>query len=439
MSEVRYHSTRAAEGTPGVPFEEALLRGLAPDGGLYLPRPLLPLPQDWREATSPADLAARILPPYLGAARADVEQAFRAALDFPMPIEPLSRERYVLELFHGPTLAFKDVGARSMARLMAVAADRRGRRATVLVATSGDTGSAVADAFKGFDAVRVVLLYPEGRISEMQERQLAAARPGVQAFRVRGSFDDCQRLVKGAFADPALAPLGLSSANSINVGRLLPQALYYLWGALQIERLRGRHEELDVCVPSGNLGNVTAGVLAAGMGWAAGRFLVAHNVNDFFPDFLRSRAEAYAFRPTRATLSNAMDVGAPSNFERLLALAGEELPRMMWGASVDDAATLERMRTSDREDGYLPCPHTAVGLEAVERYRRESGEVKPVMVLATAHPSKFPDAVRRATGREAPRSEALDRLASVPRNALPLAPEPGALRDALLALDDVSP
>jgi threonine synthase len=434
VSEVLYHSTRADPGAPGVAFEEALLQGLAPDGGLYLPRPLLPLPPDWRDATSPADLGARILPPYLGAARAEVEPLLRAALDFAMPVIPLTRERYVLELFHGPTLAFKDVGARTMARLMVDAAARRGRRVTVLVATSGDTGSAVADAFQGFEGVRVVLLYPEGGVSEMQERQLVARRLGVQALRVRGSFDDCQRLVKGAFADPSLGTLGLTSANSINVGRLLPQALYYLWGALQVERLRGRREPLDVCVPSGNLGNVTAGMLAAGMGWEVGRFLVAHNVNDFFPDFLRSRAEAYAFRPTRATLSNAMDVGAPSNFERLLALSGPELPRRMWGTSVDDATTLERMRASDLEDGYLPCPHTAVGLEAVERYREETGRARPVMVLATAHPAKFPDAVRSATGREAPRNEVLEELASAPRNVAALPADAGALRDALLAL-----
>jgi threonine synthase len=175
-------------------------------------------------------------------------------------------------------------------------------------------------------------------------------------------------------------------------------------------------------------------MLAAGMGWEVGRFLVAHNVNDFFPDFLRSRAEAYAFRPTRATLSNAMDVGAPSNFERLLALSGPELPRRMWGTSVDDATTLERMRASDLEDGYLPCPHTAVGLEAVERYREESGRARPVMVLATAHPAKFPDAVRSATGREAPRNEVLEELASAPRNVAALPADAGALRDALLAL-----
>ncbi|MEJ2290449.1 MAG: threonine synthase [Deinococcales bacterium] len=436
MSEVRYHSTRGAADATGIGFEEALLRGLAPDGGLYLPRPVVPLPDDWREARGPADLAARLLPPYLGAPRREVEPLLEAALDFPMPVVPLAGERYVLELFHGPTLAFKDVGARTMARLMAGAAARRGERVTILVATSGDTGSAVADAFKGLEAVRVVLLYPEGMVSEIQERQLVVERPGVQAYRVSGSFDDCQRLVKGAFADPALAGLNLSSANSINVGRLLPQALYYLWGALQVARLREREEDLVVCVPSGNLGNLTAGVLAHRMGWSVGRFLAAHNVNDYFPDYLRAMAGPYDFRPTRATLSNAMDVGAPSNFERLHALLGEELRHLVWGVSVDDATTLARMRRSDAEDGYLACPHTAVGLEALERYREESSDRRPVMTLATAHPAKFPDAVRRATGREPPASKALDGLAARPARVIPLAADPDALRQALLTLHD---
>ncbi len=433
MSDVRYTSTRSAADHAGVAFEEALLRGLAPDGGLYLPRPVRPLPADWREAKGPADLAARVLPPYLGASRREVEPLLEAALDFAMPIVPLSRERFVLELFHGPTLAFKDVGARTMAQLMSGAAARRGERVTILVATSGDTGSAVADAFQGLETVRLVLLYPEGMVSEIQERQLVVARPGVQAYRVRGSFDDCQRLVKEAFADPALADLNLSSANSINVGRLLPQTLYYLWGAVQIERLRGRPEDLVVCVPSGNLGNLTAGVLAHRMGWSVARFLAAHNVNDFFPDFLRSKAEPYAFRPTRATLSNAMDVGAPSNFERLHALMGADLRHAVWGVAVDDAATLARMRRSDAEDAYLACPHTAVGLEAVERYRTETADRRPVMTLATAHPAKFPDAVRRATGHEPPTSSVLDALATKPTSVVPLEAQAAALREVLLA------
>ncbi len=430
---VRYHSTREQPGEAGVDFEAALLAGLAPDGGLYLPRPVPALPADWRDARSPADLGARVLPPYVGAEQAAVEPLLRDALDFPMPLVPLSRDRYVLELFHGPTLAFKDVGARTMARLLAAAARRRGERLTILVATSGDTGSAVADAFKGFELVRVALFYPEGMVSEMQERQLTVARPGVQAFRVRGSFDDCQRLVKGAFSDPALAGLRLSSANSINVGRLLPQSLYYLWGALQLGRLRGDAAEPVVAVPSGNLGNLTGGMLAARMGLGVKRFLAAHNVNDYFPEFLEGRASAYAFRPTRATLSNAMDVGAPSNFERLLALFGDALPQRVWGVSVDDDATLGRMADSAERDGYLPCPHTAVALEALERYRLRSGDARPAMVLASAHPAKFPDAVQRAIGRPAPRSATLDALLDAERRVEPLAADPAAVRQALLA------
>ncbi len=431
---VRYHSTRAPEGDPGVRFDEALLRGLAPDGGLYLPRPLPPLPEGWREAASPADLAARVLPPLLGSGRAQVEPLLRSALDFPMPLVPLSDDRYVLELFHGPTLAFKDVGARTMARLLAGAAVRRGATVTVLVATSGDTGSAVADAFQGLEGVRVVLLYPRGMVSEVQERQLIRVRPGVHAFRVEGSFDDCQRLVKGAFADPELEGLELSSANSINVGRLLPQAVYYLWGAARLAHDHGVGDDVVVCVPSGNLGNLTAGVLAERMGWGVGRFLAAHNANDFFPEFLGSRVAAYAFRPTIATLSNAMDVGAPSNFERLVALLGDELPERVWGTSVDDATTLARMRSSEADDGYLPCPHTAVGLEAVERYRRQTGDGRPALLIATAHPAKFPDAVRRATGHEPPRSATLDALVDAEVEVRPLAADAAALREILLGL-----
>lgn len=428
---VSYHSTRASGEAAGVDFETALMRGLAPDGGLYLPRPVLPLPAGWQASRSLPDLATLVLPPYLGVEREALEPLLQAALDFPLPLVPLARDRHVLELFHGPTMAFKDVGARTMARLTAAAAAHRGRSVTVLVATSGDTGSAVADAFKGLARVRVALLYPEDMVSEMQERQLVAARPGVQAFRVRGTFDDCQRLVKGAFSDPALAQLGLSSANSINIGRLLPQALYYLWGVARLGRSTGAPAPV-VTVPSGNLGNLTGGVLAEKMGMPVGRFVAAHNVNDFFPEFLEGRAEAYAFRPTRATLSNAMDVGAPSNFERLLALLGDALPERVWGVSVDDDATLGRMRTSARDDGYLPCPHTAVALEGLERYRAVSGDTRPAIVLATAHPAKFPDAVRRATGEPAPRSPQLEGLVDRQRNVLPLDAEPAALRAALL-------
>src|SRR5690606_28403658 len=221
-----YVSTRSPDAEP-VGFEHAMLAGLAPDGGLYLPTALPPVSDQWRSAGSPADVAAAVLPRLLELDPGDVHQVFSEALDFPLPVVELSRSRFVLELFHGPTAAFKDVGARSMARLMDRALARTGRRVTILVATSGDTGGAVADAFSGLETVAVAVLYPAGRVSDVQEQQLIARRDGVTAFAVDGSFDDCQRLVKAAFADPELTALGLSTANSINIARLLPQVVYY--------------------------------------------------------------------------------------------------------------------------------------------------------------------------------------------------------------------
>ncbi len=428
---VRYRSTRASRDAPGVTFEEALLRGLAPDGGLYLPDPVPPLPHDWAGASSLAALAAGVLAPLVGATAEELAPGMAQALAFPLPLRRLPRERYVLELFHGPTLAFKDVGARGMARLVERARARRGGRLTILVATSGDTGSAVADAFAGLEGIRVALLYPEGRVSALQERQIVKRRPGVRAFAVDGTFDDCQRLVKGAFADPALAGLGLSSANSINIGRLLPQTLYYLWGSIQLARLRGSDEPPLAVIPSGNLGNLTGGVLAARMGWPVRHFLAAHNANRYFPDFLAGRAQLYDFPATVATVSNAMDVGAPSNFERLYRLLGPSLADTVSAVTVDDTATIERMRLSAEQDDYLPCPHTAVGLEAVERYRAARGDHAPALVLATAHPAKFPDAVRRATGAEPPVAPALEALTGAPRRVRAIAATPAALRGAL--------
>ena len=437
---VSYRSTRAARDDACVTFETALLQGLAPDGGLYLPSTVPALPARWAEATSLADLALRLLPPFLGERASALEGPLEDALDLRVPVVEVAEGTFVLELFHGPTLAFKDVGARTMARLMERAVQRRGGRLTVLVATSGDTGSAVADAFSGLDAIRVALLYPDGLVSDVQERQLVAARPGVQAFAVRGDFDACQRLVKGAFADARLSHLGLTSANSINIGRLLPQALYYVWGYLQVARTLGWDlgsapgPACVAAVPSGNLGNLTGGVLAALMGLPLRRFVAAHNANDFFPDYLRGDAERYAFRPTIATLSNAMDVGAPSNFERLVTLLNDDLPRWVWGVSVDDATTLARMGATLARDGYLACPHTAVALEGLERFRAATHERAPALVLATAHPAKFPDAVARATGAPPPRAAALDDLVGGPTRVEPLEADSAALAAALLAL-----
>lgn len=429
-SSVRYRSTRGS--APEVTFEEALLQGLAPDGGLYLPTALPPADASWRRATHPAEVAAAVLPPLLGTAASDVEAVFRDALGFPLPVVAVDEDLYVLELFHGPTAAFKDVGARAMARLMDAALARRGRTATVLVATSGDTGGAVADAFAGLRAVRVAVLFPRGQVSGVQEAQLTAVRPGVTAFAVEGNFDDCQRMVKAALADPELAGLGLSTANSINVGRLLPQVVYYLWAVVQLEST-GEGRTPWFVVPSGNLGNLTAGLLAAELGGVAPGFVAAHNANDYFVRFLEGEAEPYGFAGSVRTLSSAMDVGGPSNFERLYALFGDGLRDRVAGQVVDDATTLARMRDLHARRGYLACPHTAVAIEAAYR-ERARGRAGPAVALATAHPAKFPDTVARAVGAAPPPHAGSERFQRAEKRARPLAPDESALKSELLAM-----
>ena len=402
----RFVSTRG--GAP-VSFDAALLRGLAPDGGLYVPTSVPMLPGGWDAPGSFAALAARVLAPWLP--EVDGLDALVAdALPFPVPVVALGDAWpgvSVAELFHGPTLSFKDVGARTMARLVA----RHGAPVTILVATSGDTGSAVADGFAGVPGARVVLMYPDGGVSDVQARQLAAPRPGVVALAVQGTFDDCQRLAKEAFA--AGLP-GLSSANSINVGRLLPQVTYHAAVARAVPGA-------VVVVPSGNLGNLTAGVLAQQMGAPVAGFVAAHNGNDAFVRFLADGTEPAG--ATRRTLSNAMDVGVPSNLERLRALV-PDLPARVRAETVTDAETLATMADVWTSAGTLVDPHTAVGLRAARRLR-EQGETRPLVVLSTAHPAKFPDAVARATGAAPPVPPAL---------ALPLARPAATLAPTLDAL-----
>lgn len=427
---IGYYSTRDPQ-KQLVPFEEALLGGLAPDGGLYVPNRIPKVSSNcWMGAKSIAEVGGQVLPHWLGEEipAETLESIVQDALDFPCPLVQLRDDLFLLELFHGPTLSFKDFGARTMARLMQYFLQQRGERRIILVATSGDTGSAVADGFAGQDSIEVVLLYPRGKVSDVQERQLIVQRRGVRALAVEGNFDDCQRMVKEAFVDPDLAHLPLSSANSINIGRLLPQSLYYLWAAAQV-RFSGL---LGFCVPSGNLGNLTGGVLAAQMGLPVERFIAAHNDNHFFPDFLAGKAEAYGFLPTVATVSNAMDVGSPSNFERLHALlTSERMREWMWGTTVSNAATLDRMAQVYQTHGYLADPHTAVGLEAVERYRARTGDLTPIVALSCAHPAKFPEAVSKALGIPAPKEAALEALGQQETNVKTIAPALQALKNEL--------
>jgi threonine synthase len=387
---------------PFVSFREALRHGLAPDGGLYLPTELpgvtLAEFEAWRRIPFPA-LASRVISRLLEDEFPEdlIGSLVSDALDFPVPVRPLPDGLFLLELFHGPTLAFKDFGARFLARVFGADLRERGDFATILVATSGDTGGAVARGFAGIAGTRVVVLYPAGRVSAYQEAQMATVGGNVIAVRVPGTFDDCQRLVKGAFADRDLRGLRLSSANSINIGRLLPQMTYYVSSWLECVPFRGA--TVTFSVPSGNLGNLTAGVMAARMGLPVSRFIAATNVNDVLPEYLLTGV--LRTRPAVATLSNAMDVGDPSNFDRLAALCGSSVERMreqIRGECVSEGDTRAAIRQAYDEAGVVLDPHAAVAYAAARRYRAGTGHGAPVVVLATAHPAKFADAIELQLG-----------------------------------------
>jgi threonine synthase len=333
-------------------------------------------------------------------------QVVSESINFPVKLISLSPALHILELFHGPTLAFKDFGARFMARLMGYFVRAETRALTVLVATSGDTGSAVAHGFLGVPGIRVVILYPSKRISEAQEKQFTTLGENITALEVSGTFDDCQRLVKLAFSDVELNKRTfLTSANSINVGRLLPQMFYHVEAYRQ---LPVASVPLIVSVPSGNFGNLTAGIFAKRIGLPVTRFIASTNANDVVPEYLRTGE--FSPRAAEPTLSNAMDVGSPNNFPRLLDLCRNRLEfvqREIWGHGATDEETLSAMKFVYERFGYIADPHTAVGVLGWEAYRREHPEPAQGLVLATAHPAKFADVVARAIGTAPPLPERL--------------------------------
>ncbi len=428
-----YVSTR---GAGPVPFAHALLRGLAPDGGLYVPAEPPELGRDTPPVGSTfADTARwaapRLLPDTMEPAV--LQRVVSGALDLPMPLVEVEKDTFVLELFHGPSLAFKDVGARFMARAMAAVA-APGANHTVLVATSGDTGGAVASAFHGLAGYRVVVLFPRDGISERQRQQMTTLGGNVVAVSVDGTFDDCQRLAKGAFADPALRDAcALTSANSINIGRLLPQAFYYIHAASVLGWSRS---PATFVVPSGNLGNLCAGLLALRAGMPARGFVAATNRNRAFVDYVE--LGTIAPRPSVPTLSNAMDVGDPSNLERIRWLYGNDVARLRADVrvhSVDDDATRECIRRVHAETGYVLDPHGAVAWQAMVRARGpKSG---PWVVLATAHPWKFPEVVERVTGHAIATPVGMEARLSRPEHATPIPADAAAL--AALLLDSGHP
>jgi threonine synthase len=424
---MRFLSTRGS--APPVPASDAMLAGLAPDGGLYVPEAFPALdPGAMPEGAGLAATAAGILAPFVaGDGLGDeLDAVCSEALDFPTPLTEADGFR-VLELFHGPTAAFKDVGARFLAACLARVAG--GRERTVLVATSGDTGGAVAAAFAGRPGFRVVLLYPRGRVSDRQEAQLTCWGDNVLSLRVDGDFDDCQRMVKEAFADAGLRErAGLTSANSISIGRLLPQMAYYAWASIALFRETGVAP--GFVIPSGNLGNSLACIWARHCGLPVGPIVLATNANETVGDFFAGAP--WTPRPTVQTLATAMDVGNPSNMERLLHLAGSEAAarREARAMRVSDAEIRDAIRAGPARYGRTWCPHTATAVRAWETLGNEARE-RPWVVVATAHPAKFEDVVEPLIGGTVPLPPALAELMARSRHFVEIGPEFATFRDLL--------
>ena len=396
---MKYYSTNHK--APQASLQEAVVKGLAPDRGLYMPERIQALPQSFFETIeqrSFQEIAYEVAKAFFGE---DIEnetlkQIVYETLSFDTPIVEVSKNIYSLELFHGPTLAFKDVGARFMARLLGYFIRKQGQSlVNVLVATSGDTGSAVANGFLGVEGIRVYVLYPKGLVSEIQEKQFTTLGQNITALEVEGTFDDCQALVKSAFMDAELnVKMNLSSANSINVARFLPQAFYYFHAYAQWKRLNrdnNQGKDLVFCVPSGNFGNITAGFFAQRMGLPVKRFIAANNSNDVFYKYLQTGE--YQARPSVATIANAMDVGDPSNFARVLDLyqhSHQAICGNISGAAYTDAQIADTLKTVYQRDGYLLDPHGACGYRALSEQLQE-GECG--IFLETAHPAKFKQTV----------------------------------------------
>jgi threonine synthase len=428
---MRFLSTRGA--SPAVAFSDAINAGLAPDGGLYVPEALPRVEATTFDADeSLAAVAARLLTPFFAGDRlsGQLDSICAEAFASPAPLVPLATpDDHILELFHGPTAAFKDFGARFLAACMRRMSRGSSSTLTILVATSGDTGAAVAAAFADLPGFRVVILYPDGRVSPRQAHQLGCFGGNVSALRVAGSFDDCQTMVKQAFADVELrARVPLSSANSISLGRLLPQMAYYAQAALV--HLRARGELLNFVIPTGNLGNALACILARACGLPIGRIALATNCNLTLHDFFGGGV--YVPRPSVATIANAMDVGSPSNFERLRWLFPDEcqLRRHFTMDAIGDDAIRETIRSRHSEYGEIVCPHTATAVRTLEGLRQE-GVAGAWAAVATAHAAKFNTIVEPLIGRAVDIPAPLAELLARPSKADPLAAEYAALRGYL--------
>lgn len=382
-----------------VSFEDAVKRGLAPNKGLYMPQEYISMGNDfWANLfdMSLPEIGYQVGKKYVGdeIPDSDFKNLCNEVLNFDIPLVQVKDNVFSLELFHGPTCAFKDVGARFMARCLGYFSQKNNEKTVILVATSGDTGSAVARGFLNVPGVDVIILYPSGKVSEIQEKQLTTNGGNITALEVNGVFDDCQRLVKTAFANfDTKNRFHLTSANSINIARLIPQSFYYYYAVAQ-----AKDYDTAICVPSGNFGNLTGGILACKSGLQVNKFVAATNINDTVPIYLESGI--YTPKPSKQTISNAMDVGDPSNFERLDIIFDHDSKKMhqtIEGYSFTDEQTRKKMQQVRDIYGYTLDPHGAVGFLGIEKYLASNPGIKGIF-LETAHPAKFLDVVKESTG-----------------------------------------
>ena len=432
---MQYYSTNSQ--SPKVDFKQATIKGQAPDKGLYFPEQIPMLPKEFIENItnySDEEIAYQVIKPYVGDTIPDAElrRIVGETINFDIPLVKVTDAIFSLELYHGPTLAFKDIGARFMSRCLGYFVKDLNKKVTVLVATSGDTGGAVANGFYDVDGVEVVILYPSGKVSSVQEKQLTTLGKNIHALEVSGTFDDCQQMVKQVFTDEALnEKLFLTSANSINVARWLPQQFYYFFAYKQWAQ---KNNPPVIAVPSGNFGNICAGILAHVSGLPVKHFIAACNANDVVPAFMET--EKYEPKKAVATISNAMDVGNPSNFIRILEIFHHQftsLQNVLSSCSITDAATKDTIQKVYQEEGYLLDPHGAVGFLALHQYLQNHPAEKGI-VLETAHPVKFYDVVEPVIGQAVTKPASVQKQLLLEKKSIKITASADLLKAFLLSI-----
>lgn len=429
---MKYFSTnKKAE---DVSFKDAVIRGLAPDGGLYFPERIEKLPAGLiGSGKSVEELGFEVAKRFVDGEIPDAKlaQIVSETVNFPLPLVPVEKDVFSLELWHGPTCAFKDVGGRFLARCLSHFVEQSGEKVTILVATSGDTGSAVAAGFLGIEEIDVVILYPKGKVSKIQEQQLTTMGQNISTLEIDGTFDDCQSMVKAAFNDTELrTKMKLSSANSINVARFLPQSFYYF---SSYEQLEDKKKPVVYSCPSGNYGNLTAGLFAREMGLPISRFIAGTNVNDIIPQYLKTGN--YVPKPSIFTISNAMDIGDPSNFSRILEIHKgdwDAVKKSISGYSYNDEETRVGMKDVITRTGYLMEPHGTIGYMALKEYQKNHN-VQGI-VLETAHPAKFGEVVEPVIGRKIEIPARLQEFMNRTKVATLIQPKFEELKSFLLAM-----